>query len=225
MSPEARMQDKARVNKERLKGLATMGCHPSRDEIASEDYWERVWALSAFHVSVCLDGHLCVQGQGECWIDGCPSGWGAGDRGRLTGCSHSLFCCSHLWHTGLPGGEQAALVGRGTNKNNNSTAQKWPSLEGWWQQAQAGGVEGGEKRKESRKIWRGGFEKRNKFTKSYSWFGSCQLAHCQNLNIITLTSSCGLIMISTCTVSYCSSIYTAAICNAPSPRQKPSEAD
>lgn len=42
MSPEARMQDKARVNKERLKGLATMGCHPSRDEIASEDYWERV---------------------------------------------------------------------------------------------------------------------------------------------------------------------------------------
>lgn len=42
MSPEARMQDKARVNKERLKGLATMGRHPSRDEIASEDYWERV---------------------------------------------------------------------------------------------------------------------------------------------------------------------------------------
>lgn len=42
MSPEARMWDKARVNKERLKGLATMGCHPSRDEIASEDYWERV---------------------------------------------------------------------------------------------------------------------------------------------------------------------------------------
>lgn len=42
MSPEARMQDNARVNKERLKGLATMGRHPSRDEIASEDYWERV---------------------------------------------------------------------------------------------------------------------------------------------------------------------------------------
>lgn len=42
MSPEARMRDKARVNKERLKGLATMGRHPSRDEIASEDYWERV---------------------------------------------------------------------------------------------------------------------------------------------------------------------------------------
>lgn len=42
MSPEAQMQDKARVNKVRLKGLATMGRHPSRDEIASEDYWERV---------------------------------------------------------------------------------------------------------------------------------------------------------------------------------------
>ena len=42
MSPEARMWDKARVNKERLKGLATMGRHPSRDEIASEDYRETV---------------------------------------------------------------------------------------------------------------------------------------------------------------------------------------
>ncbi|GLD46085.1 proto-oncogene Wnt-1 [Lates japonicus] len=39
---------------------------------------------------------LPYSGQEECWIDGCPSGWGAGDQGRLTGCSHSLFCCSHL---------------------------------------------------------------------------------------------------------------------------------
>lgn len=67
MSPEARMRDKARVNKERLKGLATMGRHPSRDEIASEDYWgEAVSVVRLFTpvrvwLAVCVCGRACVR--------------------------------------------------------------------------------------------------------------------------------------------------------------------
>lgn len=97
MSPEARMRDKARVNKERLKGLATMGRHPSRDEIASEDYWgEAVSVVRLFTpvrvwlgICVCERAHacvyvrVCVQRGGVRWIDGCPSGWGAREANRL----------------------------------------------------------------------------------------------------------------------------------------------
>lgn len=104
MSPEARMRDKARVNKERLKGLATMGRHPSRDEIASEDYWgEAVSVVRLFTpvrvwlgICVCERAHACVYVRAKGGCAGLMAAPLDGEQGRLTGCSHSLFCRSHL---------------------------------------------------------------------------------------------------------------------------------
>lgn len=104
------MQDKARVNKERLKGLATMGRHPSRDEIASEDYWGeavsvvrlftpvRVWLgiCVCERAHACLYVRVCVQRGGWTGGAGLMAAPLDGEQGRLTGCSHSLFCRSHL---------------------------------------------------------------------------------------------------------------------------------
>lgn len=123
--------------------------------------WVCVW------LGVCV----CARGKGERWIDGCPSGWGAGDRGRLTGCSHSLFCCSHLWHTGLPGGEQAAMVRRAQTKKTTTPPHKSHCL--WKVDDEKAG--GGKKEGEQNNLT-GGIEKkeRRRNTIFYSWCGSWQ---------------------------------------------------
>lgn len=60
----------------------------------------------------------CVcRGRGSAGLMARPSGWGAGDPRRLTGCSHSLFSWSHLWHTGL--------YGRWQLQSNSHPASQW----------------------------------------------------------------------------------------------------